>query len=521
MLGRTGLAVAGAMLAAAATAQAAPQAPGAPGATATWAPADKHGFATAHSTAGNAYLTLRQASASEVYFPDLSTPAFRGLQFAVVDKGTATRETVDDDPAHIEPVAPGVTARVRPIRGSLAFKQATETAKWRLTKTWITDPARPTVLARIRFESKTGRKLKLYVLADPAPGDDGDDDRGRGLVAWDDAAASAVAATPRLKGATSGYKGTRSDPWRQLERSGKLRRYDALEEGNVYQAARTALDGRKKQTMTLAIGFGAKRADAEQRARKSLRAGFAARAARYHAGWKGYVDSLADAPAPVASDPALEALYDQSLMVLAASEDKKFRGASIAAPNMPWEWGVTALDDKPESGPYHLVWPRDFYHVATAQKAAGDDEAATRLLDYLWKVQKADGSWWQNTRVNGKEYWTIAAARRDRAAHRPRLVAGPDERRRLGARREGRGLHHGEGAADRAGALGEPERLVAEHDRDRDRGAGHRGRHRAQERRRGEGGGVRGQGGRLAGARSSRGPRRPPARTRPSRTTCA
>jgi glucoamylase len=264
-----------------------------------------------------------------------------------------------------------------------------------------TDGARPREL-----ESLTGRKLKLYVLADPAPGDDGDDDRGRKLVAWDDDAATAVAATPRLKGATSGYKGTRSDPWRQLERKGKLRRFDARQKGNVYQGARTALDGRKKQTMTLAIGFGAKRGKAEQRARKSLRAGFAARAGKFDAGWKGYLGSLADPPAPVASDPELKALYDQSLMVLAASEDKRFRGASIAAPSMPWEWGVTALDDKPESGPYHLVWPRDFYHVATAQKAAGDDAAATRLLDYLWEVQKDDGSWWQNTRVNGQEYWT-------------------------------------------------------------------------------------------------------------------
>jgi Glucodextranase, domain N len=33
------------------------------------APADKHGFGTAHQLAGNAYFTLRQASLSEVYSP--------------------------------------------------------------------------------------------------------------------------------------------------------------------------------------------------------------------------------------------------------------------------------------------------------------------------------------------------------------------------------------------------------------------------------------------------------------------
>jgi glucoamylase len=99
-------------------------------------------------------------------------------------------------------------------------------------------------------------------------------------------------------------------------------------------------------------------------------------------------------------------LYEQSVMVLAASEDKRHRGASIAAPNMPWVWGTLTLEGHEFSGPYHLVWPRDFYHVATAQKAAGDGEAATRLLDFLWRVQKPDGSWWQNTRVDGRPYWT-------------------------------------------------------------------------------------------------------------------
>ena len=106
-----------AVLASAAPAEAArPPAQGAPGARHTWAPADKHGFGTAHQLAGHAYFTLRQASLSEVYYPDLSTPAFRGLQFAVTDGKTfVDREVVDDDPRHIEPVAPGVTATVTPL----------------------------------------------------------------------------------------------------------------------------------------------------------------------------------------------------------------------------------------------------------------------------------------------------------------------------------------------------------------------------------------------------------------------
>ena len=106
--------------AAAAPAGAKPPAPGAPGAIHTWAPADKHGFGTSHQLTDNAYFTLRAASLSEIYYPDLSTPSFRGLQFAVTDGRTfLDRETVDDDPRHIEPVAPGVTARVEPVPGTL------------------------------------------------------------------------------------------------------------------------------------------------------------------------------------------------------------------------------------------------------------------------------------------------------------------------------------------------------------------------------------------------------------------
>jgi len=177
----------------------------------------------------------------------LSTPAFRGLQFAVTDGRTfLDRETVDDDPAHIEPVAPGVSARVEPLRRALGFRRVTRTARWRLTKTWITDPASPTVLVRVRLQSLTGKRLRLFVLADPAPGDDGNDDRASTqparLVAFDDSAASAIVARPALRRTSSGYKGAESDPWRDLQADKRLSGYEAAAPGNVVQAAQTRLD---------------------------------------------------------------------------------------------------------------------------------------------------------------------------------------------------------------------------------------------------------------------------------------
>jgi glucoamylase len=397
----------------AAPALAKPQAPGAPGAIHTWAPADKHGFGTSHQLAGKTYFTLRAATLTEVYFPDLSTPSFRGLQFAVTDGRTfLDRESVDDDPRHIEATAPGVTARVEPIHGSLAYRQVTETSRWRLTKTWISDPGRPSVLARVRFESLTGRALRLYLLADPAPGDDGNDDRGWStgdrLVASDDAGATVVATSPGFRRTSSGYRGSASDPWEDLEADRRLSEYDARQEGNVVQAGLVPVDGLPgSRRLTLAVGFGRNTGSAAAAAKASLHSDFGAVRRRYNSGWRDYLASLKDPPASVRGDARLRRLYEQSLLVLAASEDKTHRGASIAAPNMAWIWGTLKLEeDRRFSGPYHLVWPRDLYHVATAQRIAGDGAAARRLLDYLWRVQKPDGSFWQNTRVDGTPKWT-------------------------------------------------------------------------------------------------------------------
>jgi glucoamylase len=375
-----------------------PPAPGAPGAKHAWAPADKHGFGTARQARSNVWFTLRDAELTEAYYPDLSTPSLRSLEFVVVDGSHVDRET-----------GPGVRSHVQPL-GGLVYRQTTRTSRWVLEKTWITDPARPAILARVRLRSLTGHALKTFVLVDPAPGDDGNDDRGRSLrselVAQDDTVATSVAARPRLSKTTSGYAGSASDPSTDLQDGRLNHHYDATAPGNVVQAAKTPLTGRgRHQRLTLAIGFGKAAGAARSSAATALAGRFARTRSRYARGWTSYLAHLKKPPKPVRSG-ALRKLYDQSLLVLAASEDKQHPGASIASPTMPWVWGTLTLEGHEFSGPYHLVWPRDLYHVATAQKAAGDGAAANRLLDFLFSVQKADGSFWQNTRVNGQEYWT-------------------------------------------------------------------------------------------------------------------
>ncbi len=93
--------------------------------------------------------------------------------------------------------------------------------------------------------------------------------------------------------------------------------------------------------------------------------------------------------------------------MLKAHEDKDNPGAFVASPSMPWGWGELTIDEKnPRSGPYHLVWSRDLYQIATALLAAGDKPAAERALDFLFDHQQLeDGSFPQNSQVDGRPKW--------------------------------------------------------------------------------------------------------------------
>ena len=384
------------LLVAAAPAAAKTPAPGAPGAPATWLPADKHGFGTAAGRdTSDVWFTLRRSEMSEAYYPDLGTPSVRSLEFVVADPraGTAVRDTTQ----------PGRVERL----GGLTYRQTVTDRRhrWTLTKTYVADPQRNTVLLHVGFKST--RKLALYALLDPALSNDGSDDRGTSaggaLVSWDAGMAAALDAG-RLRGASSGYRGTASDPWRDLKANGRLtHRYTAQDPGNVLQAARLAVDGRRHRTIDVALGFAADRGGARETAAATRARGFAAVAAAYAAGWRRYRATLK--PSPVAAGSVATA-YDASLLVLAASEDKRHPGAFVASPTMPWTWGQLTLE-KPKTGPYHLVWSRDLYEIATAMVAAGDAPAANRALDFLFDhQQKPDGSFPQNSEVDGTPHWT-------------------------------------------------------------------------------------------------------------------
>ncbi|MBV8953103.1 MAG: hypothetical protein JO179_03125 [Solirubrobacterales bacterium] len=375
-------------------------APGAPGAKPDWAPADKHGFGTSRTSASRVWYTLEGGELTEVYYPRLDTPSFRDLQFVV-----------SDGRSFVERERDSTIQRTESVSGyQLIYRQVNTDVhgRWRLTKTYVTDTRRNSVVLDVGFRSLTGRRYSLYVLADPALENDGSHDTGtctRGtLLTTASASASAIVTAPALREVSCGYKGT-SDGWIDLQRHLRMRwHYSSAPNGNVVQVGRTALDGtRGRQHLTLALGFGSNAASALAAAHRSLATPWPVLAVRYSRGWEAYLAGLRRPPRSLRTASERRE-YLVSALVLAASEDKTYRGAFVASPSMPWAWG-TGLQTP--TGPYHLVWARDLYEIATALIADGDSAAARRALQFLFtRQQKPDGSFPQNSDVTGKPVLT-------------------------------------------------------------------------------------------------------------------
>ena len=156
---------------------------------------------------------------TEVYYPDLSHPSARDLQF-MVDGRRVTKGRV--------------------AQSALTYTQTSSTADWRLIRTYVTDPERATVLIRVRLESLDRADHDLEVAFDPQLFNDGSDDvgwtRGHALLAHDRHIASALVARPSFTRTSSGYAGHGET---LLEHA-----YDALRPGNIVQRANTRLTGR-------------------------------------------------------------------------------------------------------------------------------------------------------------------------------------------------------------------------------------------------------------------------------------
>ncbi len=327
-----------------------------------WATAAKNGFGTSNTLASKVWFTLADGVMTEVFYPTLDMPNVQMLQFQVVT-GSKIENEVDDTVHQLE----------LPNPASLTFRQINraKSGAYTITKTYIADPRRNTILIEVDFQTQTNAQLNVYY--DPSLHNSGLHDtgwtNGNALLATDGDIASALVPS-------CGFVNASVQP-------------AAKTAGNVVQTGTL-----QKNQCTIALAFGRTATEALDTARASLARSFEAMRAEYESGWSRYVRQL----------PRIakhQQQFNMAAMVLKGLEDATSRGAVIASPSTPWGGGPNA--NEPNTTGYHAVWARDLYHVATAFEAMGDHVTANRLLNYLFRVQqKLDGSFPQNSFVDGR-----------------------------------------------------------------------------------------------------------------------
>lgn len=361
-----------------------------PGLGASWTTGNKVALGTSATTASKVWFTAAKGITSEVFYPRADVPNMQDMQYVVTDGATFV-DLERDATNHVVSM---------PDEKSLEYTVANtaKSGKYRITSTYVTDPAQHTLLIRTRFQSLDGGTYRLYLLVNPSMAGGGANDS-----AWWDGTNGALLAsgTETLFGSSltavsalkvssgflahdDGFSGRPSDCYVDLSADKVLNnQFDNVSgTGNVVQCGQIGVGA--DTTFTVALGYGSSSSSAIAAANASLASGFTSVESSYRSGWNSYVNGLKPAPASVSGDTLRRRAYYVGAMALHAAEDKTFRGASLAGLATPW--GDFTNGDGLNDG-YHRVWGRDLYQQATGLLAAGDSAQAKRMAEFMWNNQ--------------------------------------------------------------------------------------------------------------------------------------
>ena len=371
---------------------------GAPGIEPRWTRSDKSAVGTAYFAGSRLWFTLAAGIVSEIYYPTIDRPQIRDLQFLITDGETFFHDERRDTTWELEPLS----------RHSLGFRltNTNEQHGYRIVKEIITDPHYSCLLINTRLEGDESvlEKLKLYALLAPHLDGCGTGNSGSlGAMACRDMLMAnkgntwlAMAASIPFLKRSCGYVGS-SDGWTDLANNFQMDwEFDSAPDGNI--ALMGQLDLRTSREFTLGVALGDSIHHAQTTLVQSIETPFGNHRERFIEQWQrtcGHVAAMKDATGDDGE------LYRRSHSLLLAHEDKSFPGALIASLSIPW--GEAKGDD--DLGGYHLVWPRDMVHSATALLATGNTATPYRSLVYLACTQNADGGFPQNFWISGEPYW--------------------------------------------------------------------------------------------------------------------
>ena len=393
-------------------------APGAPGAEPLWSRSAKDGIGTAYHTGCRVWFTLARGVITEVYCPTVDTPNTRDLQLLVTDGGTFVHEEEKDLQHHTE----------IPEQGTLLYR-ITNTApegRYRLVKEVLTDPHSSVLLMRVRLEipDETLRgKLRLFALLAPHLDGHGADNTAACLDLGDRTLFHAQRQDAHLVFGSDrgfakrsvGYVGT-SDGWQDLHKGNFQMDWQYRQAGpgtlglmgeinlggsDDPETSTEPENGGDGAEFTLGLAFGDSAVSAAAKLLQSFATPFDQHRKTYVAQWQRAAVDSDDEKSFADHTGDGGTLVRLSHRVLLAHEDKNFQGAMVASLSTPWGESKTDKD----AGGYHLVWTRDLVQSASALLATGEIGTPLRALLWLTCIQNEDGSFPQNSWIDGEPYW--------------------------------------------------------------------------------------------------------------------
>ena len=153
-----------------------------PGVAASWATGNKLALGTSATTTSKIWFTVAKGITSEVFYPRADVPNVQDMQYVVTD-GSTFVDLERDATNHVVSM---------PDEKSLEYT-ITNTAtsgKYKITNTYVTDPAQNTLLIKTRFQSLDGGTYRLYLLENPSMAGGGGNDN-----AWWDGTNGALLAS--------------------------------------------------------------------------------------------------------------------------------------------------------------------------------------------------------------------------------------------------------------------------------------------------------------------------------------
>src|SRR5437899_8854662 len=131
-----------------------------PGIGASWATGNKVALGTSATTTSKVWFTAAKGITSEVFYPRADVPNMQDMQYVVTD-GSTFVDLERDATDHVVSM---------PDEKSLEYTitNTAKSGKYRITNTYVTDPAQSTLLIKTRFQSLDGGTYRLFLLENPS-----------------------------------------------------------------------------------------------------------------------------------------------------------------------------------------------------------------------------------------------------------------------------------------------------------------------------------------------------------------